>query len=263
MKKPLILAVLAGLLPAAALAHGTGDHPDLHVNPNLEDCSIQFAPELTQEAFHRFVREFGSVSAFKQMAPPVPLGRGRVAVALQNISFTVDEYSEAWNNTFAHPNAGHPLGADKSFPMLRARVGLTDALDLGGFYTENARANYGWVGVEALYGLLRQDESTPVSVAVRGAYTRTIRADDLDLHAASLDVSLGRTFRGAITPYVGVGSDALLAHERSVAVDLDREMMDVPHRFAGAQLRLGHLALGAEVSRGALTSWQLQVASLF
>lgn len=265
MKKHLILAALVGLVPTAALAHGENGHaadPELHVNPNLKDCSIQFAPELTQEAFHRFVREFGSVSAFKHMGAPLALGRGRAAVSLQGIAFTVDERSDAWNDTFHHPDATHELGSDKKFPMLRASAGLTDALDVGGFYAENPTANYGWVGIEARYGWLRQNEAMPVSVAVRGAYTRTIRADDLDLHAATLDVSVGRTFRGFLTPYVGVGSDAVLANERSGVVDLEQEAMDVPHRFAGVEARFHRVAIGAEVMRGALTTWQFQVTGL-
>jgi hypothetical protein len=52
-----------------ALAHGAGGHPPdpaLHVDPSLEDCSVIFAPELTQAAFRRFARGFGSVSAFQQ-----------------------------------------------------------------------------------------------------------------------------------------------------------------------------------------------------
>lgn len=267
MTKPIaILVALVGLAPAAALAHGADGHaadPNLHVNPNLKDCSIQFAPELTQDAFHRFVREFGSTSAFKQMSPPTTLGRRGVSVGLEGLSFTVDEKADAWNDTFAHPDATHELGSDKQFPLLRARAGLSDRWDVGAFYAENPNANYGWVGVEAKYGLFRQSETTPVSVALRGAYTRTIRADDLDMHAATFDVSVGRTFRGMVTPYVGVGSDAVLANERSSVVDLDQEALDVPHRFAGVAVRIWHLALGAELNRGALTTFQVQLASVF
>ena len=55
------------LLPATALAT-----PVLHVDPSLDDYEVHFAPELTQDAYGRFVREFGTVSAFKQGAPPAP-----------------------------------------------------------------------------------------------------------------------------------------------------------------------------------------------
>lgn len=264
MKAPMLLVVLLGLAPAAALAHGSDwPDPNLHVNPALKDCSIQFAPELTQGAFHRFVREFGSVSAFKQMAPPTTLGRLGVSVALEGISFTVEEHSDAWNDTFYHPDATHELGSSKQFPKLRLRAGVTDRIDLGAFFAENPNANYGWLGLEARYGVLRQGETMPVSLAVRGAWTKTLYVDDMDMQAATLDVSAGRTFRSVFTPYVGVGADAILARETTSVVNLAREEMVVYHATAGAELRYWRLALGAEAQVSALTNFQVQVATVF
>ena len=104
-RSPLI--ALLSLVPAAALAQ----KPILHVDPSLKDCSVIFASELTQSAFQRFVREFGSVSAFKQMSSPTTLGKGGVALGLDQIFFTVDEASDAWNDTFAHPDSTHYLGS--------------------------------------------------------------------------------------------------------------------------------------------------------
>ena len=63
--------VLVLLSPASARA--TGTDPNLHVDPSVEDCSVRFAPNLTQDAFHRFARD-GSVSAFKQASAPATLG---------------------------------------------------------------------------------------------------------------------------------------------------------------------------------------------
>lgn len=267
MKTPhwISLALMA-LAPSVALAHGPNGHsadPDLHVNPALKDCNIQFAAELTQSAFHRFVREFGSVSAFKQVAPPTTLGRRGVAIALENISFTVAEKDDAWNDTFHHPDATHELGARRQFPKLRLRAGLSDRFDVGAFFTRNPNANYGWVGVEARYGLLRQAATMPVSVALRGAWTRTLYVDDLNLQAATLDATVGRTWWGLFTPYVGVGSDAILARETTDVVDLNREEMVVTHATAGAELRYWRFALGAESHFGPLTSLNLQVATVF
>src|SRR5512138_3230082 len=91
---------LALLAPIAALAT-----PVLHVDPSLDDCEVHFSAQLTQDAYHRFVREFGTVSAFKQGAPPPTLGRGHVALDLEQIYFSVDEESAAWNDTFTHPAA--------------------------------------------------------------------------------------------------------------------------------------------------------------
>jgi opacity protein-like surface antigen len=262
----LVLVALMGLVPTAALAHGSDGHPadpNLHVNPSLKDCSVQFAPELTQDAFARFAREFGSVSAFKMMAPPAPLGKWKFAIGIEQMNFTVEEHADAWNDTFAHPDAYHELGSEKSIPKLRIRAGLTDRLDVGAYYSENPNANYGWLGLEAKYGLLRQSDSKPVSLAMRGAYTKTLYVDDMDMNAFSADLAAGHTFRNVFTPYLGVGSDLVLVRETSNVVDLHSESQLVPHALAGCELRLWHVALGAEVNRAALTSLHMQVTALF
>jgi hypothetical protein len=254
---PIISLVL--LLPAAA-------HPadvKLHVDPSVEECSVRFAPELTQGAFRRFVREFGSVSAFKQGSPSTTLGRRGVSLDVEQIFFTVDETSAAWNDTFVHPTADHWLGADQAFPKLRLRVGVTDDLDVGAYYTQNLKANYGWLGLEAKYGILAQREGMPISLAVRGAYTKTLYVADMNMHAFTADVSVGRTFWNVLTPYVALGSDAVLARETSKAVDLETERLVVPHLAAGFEVRYWHVAIGAEAQVSALTSYQAQVSAVF
>jgi hypothetical protein len=257
---------LVMLVPAIALAHGEHGHPpdpDLHVNPSLDDCSVEFAPELTQDAFHRFAREFGSVSAFKHGAPPTTLGRWGFAAGVELIAFSVEEKSAAWNDTFAHPDAYHELGSDKKFPKLRLQLGVTDHLDVGAFYTENPNANYGWLGVEAKYGILSQRDDAPIALAVRGAYTKTLYVTDMDMHALSVDVSAGRTFWNILTPYVGVGTDAVLARETSDAVDLRDEAVVVPHLTAGFEVRYWHVAVGAEGQLSALNTVQAHVSAMF
>ena len=253
------LIALLSLLPAAALAQ----KPTLHVDPSLKDCSVIFAPELTQSAFQRFAREFGSISAFKQMSPPTTLGKGGVALGLDLIRFTVDEASDAWNDTFAHPDSAHYLGSDKSFPSLRLRVGVTDAFDLGAYYTRSPGANYGWLGLEGRYGVLRQSETMPVSLTVRAAYTKTLYVSDMDMHTATYDVSAGRTFWNRVTAYAGWGQDLVLARETSPAVQLKTALEPVGRRFAGVQVRLWHLALGVEREAGALTRTQVQLAMVW
>jgi hypothetical protein len=191
------------LLPATALAHGPGGHPadpNLHVDPSLEECSVVFAPELTQPAYRRFLREFGSVSAFKRGAPPTSLGAWGVSAELEWIFFSIEDKSAAWNDTFAHPDAYHELGSSLSFPKLRLRVGVTDDLDVGAYYSKSPNANYGWLGLEAQYAILQQGDDMPIALAVRGAYTKTLYVADMDMHAISADVTVGRTFWKVLTP---------------------------------------------------------------
>ena len=249
--------------PAHAGHPGHSGHPPLHVDPSLKECSVRFAPTLTQGAFRRFTREFGSVSAFRQTASPGTLGKGRVLVAVELHSFTVDDRSDAWNDTFAHPDDHHPLGSRQEFPKLKLRVGVTDALDVGAFYTRNPNANYGWAGLDGKYAVVRESEERPVGLAVRAAYTRTLHVSDMDMHAVTADVSVSRRLPYGIRPYAGVGADGVFARETSDAVELRSETAVVPHAFGGVEVTVGgRLSLGAELTAGARPSMQLQVGGV-
>ena len=262
----LVLVALMGFVPTSVLAHGPGGHPadpDLHVGTEYDQCYVKFAPELTQSAFRRFAREFGSVSAFKMNSPPTTLGKWRVALGLEQLSVTIEDRSDAWNDTFAHPDAYHELGSDQSFPKVRARVGITDRMDVGAFWTKNPSANYGWLGFEAKYGLLQQSQTMPISLALRGAYTKTLYVEDMDMHAITADVAAGRTFWNVFTPYLDLGTDLVLARETTEAVVLESERLLVPRATGGFELRYWHVGFGAEVHVSDLTSYQLSLSAMF
>ena len=254
--------VVALLLVSAAPVAAQSSVPPLHEDPSVDDCSVRFASSLSQGAFRRFVREFGSVSAFKQVSPPGTLGKGRVLFGIEYMAFTIDDRADAWNDTFTHPDGEHPLGSTLEFPKLKLRVGVTDDLDVGAFYTRNFEANYGWLGIDGTYRVLTESEGAPASVAVRGAYTKTLYVSDMDMHALTVDVSVGRRLGGSVTPYVGVGADGVLARETSDAVNLRRETIVAPHLLAGFDVGLGRLALGAELTLGARPSLQVQIGAV-
>ena len=255
--------IAALTLVAAAPLPAQSGHPALHVDPGVGDCSVQFASTLTQGAFHRFAREFGSVSAFKQVAPASTLGKGRVLLGIEMISFPVDQWSDAWNDTFAHPNADHPLGARQSFPKVKLRVGATDAVDVGAFYTRNPEANYGWVGIDGKYRVLAAHGRVPVSLAVRGAYTKTLYVHDMDMHALTADVTVDRLLWRVVRPYAGLGADGVFVRERSHVVALDDETIIAPHVLGGVDVILWRrLSLAAEFTLGARPSAQVQVGGL-
>ena len=255
----LVAALL--LLSAAPLAAQSA-HPPLHEDPFVDDCSVRFASTLTQAAYHRFVREFGSVSAFKQASSPGTLGKGRVLFAIEYMSFTIDDRADAWNDTFTHPHGEHPLGSTVRFPKLKLRVGLTDNLDVGAFYTRNFSANYGFAGIDGTYRVLTESERSAASVAVRGAYTKTLHVTDMEMHALTVDVSVGRRLGSVARPYAGVGADLVLARETSDAVSLRRETIVAPHLLGGVEVGLGRMVLGAELTLGARPSVQVQVGAL-
>lgn len=261
MKSPRIIAAAAFVLAAPMKAQTS--HPPLHVDPTVKDCSVEFASNLTQSAFHRFVREFGATSAYKQVAPASALKKGSVSVGIEMMSFNVDQWSDAWNDTFAHPTDHHPLESNHRFPKLKLRVGVADKLDMGVFYSRNPQANYGWVGVDGKYSVMSETNGQPVSVALRAAYTKTLYVSDMDMHAVTTDVSVGRTIWRGFRPYAGIGSDAILARETSARVNLRNESVVAPHAFAGFDWTvLRRLSLGAEFTQGALPSAQVQVAAV-
>lgn len=252
-----------GLVGTVAPLNAQATYPPLHVDPSLKECSVIFSSALTQSSFHRFAREFGSVSAFKQLASATTLGKGQVSIGMEMMRFTVDENSPAWNDTFAHPNDHHPLGSRHDFPKVKLRVGVSENIDAGVFFTRNPEANYGWAGVDGKYRLLTEGDATPVSVAVRGAYTKTLFVHDMDMHALTADVSVERRFWNVVRPYVGAGADGVLTRETSDAVNLHNENTVVPHVFGGVELTvLRRITLGAEFTRGAVSSAQVQVGAV-
>lgn len=259
MRSTALSVILVLSLPAVAYA----DDPVLHVDSSVDDCEVRFAPELTQAAYHRFTREFGSVSAYKQMGAPGVLDGKGLSFGIEYMAFQVDEAAPAWNDTFVHPDATHWLGEDKQFAKLKLRVGIGHRTDLGAYYTMNPNANYGWLGVDVKHELLRQSPTMPVTLAVRGAYTKTLFVGDMDMHALSADVSAGHTFRYHITPYLGVGTDAVLARETSPMVELDTEYNTVGRAFAGVELALRGLRIGAEGHYSEIPSAEVQVAYVF
>jgi hypothetical protein len=254
--------VTALLLVTAAPVAAQSSFPPLHEDPSVDDCSVRFASTLSQGAFRRFVREFGSVSAFKQVSSPGALGKGRVLFGIEYMAFTIDDRADAWNDTFTHPDGQHPLGSTQRFPKLKLRVGVTDDLDVGAFYTKNFEANYGWAGIDGTYRVLTEGERAPVSLAVRGAYTKTLYVSDMDMHALTVDVSVGRRLGSLVRPYVGVGADGVLARETSDAVSLRSEAIVAPHLIGGVEVGLGRLVLGTELTLGARPSVQVQIGAV-
>lgn len=238
--------------------------PALHVDPTISDCSVRFASTLTQEAFRRFALEFGSVSAFKQMAPASTLGQWGVSIGVEMMSFPVDEYSAAWNDTFVHPDAQHWLGSRQSFPKLKARLGVTDDIDAGIFYTGNPHANYGWLGLDGKYKLIAQSTDTPITLSVRGAYTKTLYVSDMNMDAVTVDVSLERKFWDIFRPYAGIGSDLIFARETTDAVNLHNENIIAPHVFGGFDVTFWkRFGIGAELTLGSIVSEHVQLSVVF
>jgi hypothetical protein len=270
-KKAGMHRVISHLIAASALVmagsvKARAADPPLHVDPagRYDECSVKFSPGLTQGAFRSFAREFGSVSAFKQGTQASTLGKGKVSFSAEMFTFPLEDKEPKWNDTFVHPHAEHELGSRQNFPKFTLRAGVTDKLDVGAYFTRNPLSNYGWLGIDAKYQVLAASQSRPIALAVRGAYTKTLYVDDMDMHALTADLSAERRFARGLRPYLGLGGDAVFVRETSDAVALRGETTFSPHLFGGLAFSFWrYFTLGAEVALGALPSQQVNLAVVY
>jgi hypothetical protein len=219
-------------------------------------------PELTQAEFEEFTGELGSVLRFRQLGQVAPLGKGRLDVGVQYARTPIDDSKGAWNNTFSHPTADHPLGGALEFPRIVARFGLSDRVDIGAWGGLDPHANYGLVGAEVKIALVTQGPTKPVSVAIRPSVTSLVGPDEVWVGNANIDVSVSRAF-GAWSPYVGVGTSGTLGIERTKDVDLEIAAAPASLAYAGISYRWRSLLLSAEVEKAELSSYAFQISTRF
>src|SRR5688500_2802769 len=143
---------------AAFAAPASAQH--LHTNGRWDECAIVLSPHLTADSWRQFAKELGLVTYFRPLASAKPLGRGNGEVAIVQWGTRIDDGDAAWNDTFSHPDSTHYLfeGSILNIPGVMARVGVTDRLDVGAYFTKSIGANYGFIGGQVQYGLLNGSE---------------------------------------------------------------------------------------------------------
>lgn len=264
------IAVAALHAPATAQEHRhpgghSHDKPVIHGNGRWEECSIQLHPSLTQAAWRQFTREGALVAYFRPVADAAPLGKGRFEVSLLQWDTGIDDADAAWNDTFVHPDSGHYLldeGSGLKFPGLAARVGVTDALDVGLYVTKNPKANYGFVGGQLQRRLTggrdgRWDASARVSfMALYGPEDADLRVYGLDLVASR---RLALTPWASVSPYAGVSGFLSTSHEKTAAVSLADERVTGGQAMAGAVLQVSRARIAAEYNFAAVRTVSLKV----
>lgn len=246
----LVLALAAGPLCAQVL----------HVNDEWDDCAIVLDPSLTQEAWHQFVSELAVVAYLRPLASAKPLGRGRFEIALVNASTRIDDADPAWNDTFSHPDPTHYLfdGGALPIPGLMARVGVSDRVDVGAYFTKNVNANYGIVGGQVQYGLI-DDVETGVVAAARGTAVKLFGPEDLSASVYGVELLASRDV-WVLSPYAGVSGHLSRGHERTSKVDLDDENVLGVQGTLGLAYSISHLRLGAEYTVGRVDGYAFKVA---
>lgn len=260
-----LIYVLLVATASPAAAHPTGHDGEvapLHVDDSYDECFFDLHPELTQAEFDEFTKEGSALIHDHQLDGADTLGRGTVHVIVDYSSTAVDDSKGAWNNTMSHPTSDHYLGHSLAFPRLGLRVGVADRVDVGIWGTLNPWSNYGFVGLESKVMIVRQDASTPVSVAVRPTAAALLGPDELFLADAGFDVSVSHTYK-RLSPYLGINAHTAIAVERSDDVDLDHGTAAHTGAFAGLAYRWGSLRVAAEAETGPLTTYSMRLSGSF
>ncbi|NUO81356.1 hypothetical protein HUU05_14860 [candidate division KSB1 bacterium] len=234
---------------------------ELHVNHDLKSCSIELDPSLTQGQFHKFTREAAQVFTFKLMSPAEPLGAKKFQVGIDYSITKINDADPAWNNTFSHPHETHYLGDQLAFPKLFARMGMSDRIDVGFYFTKNPEANYGFMGGEMKYALFMQPEK-PWAMAVRTTYVTLLGVEDLNFHLLGADLSASKKI-GRLTPYCGIGANLARAIETTSKVNLHNETVLTPRGIIGGQLSLSFFTVTAEMDVAAVSTLSLRTGFRF
>lgn len=248
MKNALITAIANALiifaLASASHAQGNGSDVYWHIDPGVKSCSMIINPSLTQAQWKTFVTQVGAISSFKSLSSAEPLGKMNFFVGIDDSRTPVDQHNPAWINTFAHPDADCPLGDAISYPALRARMGLSDNMDVGAYWTTSPGGNYSMAGGELKYAFMRESEKLPAA-AVRGSVTILTGVSDFNLNIYSVELVASKRI-AMFAPYVGVRESMAIGTETTSKVNLETERPLITQGYAGVACSLWMLNLVAE-----------------
>jgi hypothetical protein len=195
------------------------------------------------------------------LAPAEPLGAKKFQVGLEYSRLRIEDADPAWNNTFSHPDEHHYLGDVIGMPKLFARMGLSDRIDAGVYFTKVPEANYGFLGGEMKYAFF-QEPVKPAAAAVRASYATLLGVDDMNFHVFGVDVSTSKNL-GMLTPYLGIGVNLARAIETTSKVKLDNETVLTPRGIIGARFSLSLFSLTAEMDIAELSTFSLRTGFKF
>jgi hypothetical protein len=252
-----------------SLAQHNNEHPKLHVNPQWDECSFELNPALTQKAWRQFTKEAALVAYFRPLKEAKPMGQWHVEFSVLQWATAIDDKDAAWNDTFVHPDSTHWLtnGPRLAFPGLTARIGITNRLDVGVYFTKNPNANYGFWGAQVQYNLINKVESS-WAVSTRASFVSMFGPDDLTFNIYGADVIASKEFKlfsdwAYVSPYVGLSTYVSHAHERTEAVKLDDEIVGGGQVMAGAVLRLSIATLGVEYNVAKVSTLSFKIGVSF
>jgi hypothetical protein len=201
-------------------------------------------PSLTQNQWKRYTRQVGEISSFKSMASAETIGKKHFSIAIEYSVTPVNQHDLAWINTFVHPDENCPLGDQIKLPMLRAKFGVSDKIEIGAKWATAPGANYGMIGAELKYAFLEETKKTPAA-AVRASFTALTGVADYNISIGSIDLLVSKKIAG-VSPYLGIKESLMMGTETTSKVDLDKEGFLATQGFIGVAYSIWRINLAIE-----------------
>jgi hypothetical protein len=265
MKNKLVSAIanasIIFVLVSTSNAQGNGSDVYWHIDPSVKSCSMVIDPSLTQAQWKVFVKQVGAISTFKSLASADPLGKMNFNIGIDNSHTPIDQHNLAWINTFTHPDADCPLGDAISIPTIRARMGVSDNMDIGAYWTTAPGANYGMVGGEFRYRFSKESETLPAA-AVRTSVSILTGVSDFDFNAYSVELIASKKI-AMFTPYVGFRGSLAVGTETTPKVHLDKESVFFAQGYAGVSSSIWVFTVAAEYNVSQVNTFALAVGVNF
>ncbi len=255
-----IKAAAAATVLSLAVVAPSASAQVLHLNDRWDECAIVIDPALSQSSWNQFVREVGLVTYFRPLSSAKPLGPMNFEVSVLNWGTMIDDADDAWNDTFSHPDSEHTLfdGNALLIPGLMFRIGLTDRMDAGAYFTKGPSSNYGFLGGQLQYNFL-SDEEQNLDVSGRISAVRLYGPEDMNASTYGLDFVVSKEF-SRVSPYVGVSGYLARGQETTTAVNLEDVTATGVQGMVGVAVSLASLKIGAEFNMARVPGYSFKIA---
>jgi hypothetical protein len=261
----LLIALSIGANAHEGKKHEEGEDPNvvINVNPSLTTCEFGLSSDLTQGEWHHFTKQLGQILYFNPMTSAKPLGKFNFELALNTSVTPIDQESAIWNNTFEHPDSTHWIGDAIMLPALQARMGITDKMDVGLYFTHSGPfgGHYGFVGADLKYAIVNNLENG-FAVSARMSHMQALGISDFNLSNTGVDIFVSKDLL-KFTPYVGLAGFYTFSKETTDEVALENEHVFDGRVVAGLDFQAGIINLGAEMNFSELTTTEIKIGVRF
>ena len=207
---------------------------------------IEFQSTYTQQMFKDFSKEVGAAVIYRGVAPGHPLGLTGFDIGVEGTFTKIHDNQDYWKKAVKGGDPSAYLVA----PKLHAQKGLPWGFDVGLAVGKIVDTDIAYAGGEVRYSILQGGILEP-NLAVRGSYSQTFGADQLDFKTYGLDISASKGFGAVIkiVPYAGIGQYWMESRPKNLAagIHLGNETLSKTRFFGGAQLQMTLFTVTAEV----------------